>query len=246
MTARIGTALVTGGARGIGLAIASALARGGAAVFMADVREPLASAVPARSNLCFLHADVSDAASIDTLFAAIEVQTPGVDLLVNNAGILHPQMLAGVTRADWARTLGINLEAMFFVAQRAAATMRRRGGGSIVHMASTSAFVSSPGQSVYEISKAGVAALTRALALELAPAGIRVNAVAPGLIDTDLTRTLFGTHDRLETRAREKVPLGRAGTPDEIADAVLFLASSDASYITGQTLVVDGGWLLKW
>jgi len=238
------TALVTGGARGIGLAIATAFARSGAVAFIADVQDPIAATLPTTSNLSCLRADVSNPASIDALFAAIEARTPGVDVLVNNAGILQPRPLAGVTRADWARTLGINLEAMFFVAQRAAATMRRRGAGSIVNIASTSAFVSSPGQSVYEISKAGVTALTRALAVELAPA-IRVNAVAPGLIDTDLTRALFGTRERLDLRAREKVPLGRAGTADEVADAVRFLASPDAGYITGQTLVVDGGWLLK-
>jgi NAD(P)-dependent dehydrogenase (short-subunit alcohol dehydrogenase family) len=241
----VDTALVTGGANGIGLAIANALARGGAAVFAADVREPPAPRDPAEAHPMFVQADVSDAAAIDALFDTIDARTPGVDLLVNNAGILRPQKLADISRDEWARTLRVNLEAMFFAAQRAAVSMRRRGGGSIVNIASTSAFVSSPGQSVYEISKAGVTALTRALALELAPDAIRVNAVAPGLIDTGLTRALFGTLDRLETRAREKVPLGRAGTPGEIADVVLFLASADADYITGQTLVVDGGWLLK-
>lgn len=241
----LGTALVTGGARGIGRAIAAALARRGSAVYIADVQTPIAPDRPTGTSPIFLHADVTDPASIDALFDTIDEQTGGVELLVNNAGILHSQVLSEVTREDWARTLRINLEGMFFVAQRAAAAMRRRGRGSIVNIASTSAFVSSPGQSVYEISKAGVVALTRALALELMPAGIRVNAVAPGLIDTDLTRAHFGTVAQLEARAREKVPLGRAGTADEVADAVLFLTSSDAAYITGQTLVVDGGWLLK-
>jgi NAD(P)-dependent dehydrogenase (short-subunit alcohol dehydrogenase family) len=238
------TALVTGGARGIGLAIAVALARRGTTVFAADLQDPIDPA-PASGNLVFLRADVSDPSTGEVIFEDIEARTAGVDLLVNNAGILHTQMLADVTREDWAATARVNLEAVFFVAQRAAAAMRRRGQGAIVNIASTSAFVSSPGQSVYEITKAGVSALTRALALELAPVGIRVNAVAPGLIDTDLTRQLFGTHGRLEARARERVPLGRPGLPEEVADAVLFLASQDADYIIGQTLVVDGGWLLE-
>jgi NAD(P)-dependent dehydrogenase (short-subunit alcohol dehydrogenase family) len=234
--------LVTGGAAGIGRAIARAFARQGDRVFAADLA---ASSNPDPDGIVPLHADIGDAPSLDALFAAIEARTPGVDVLVNNAGILRTGALAEVTRRDWADIMRVNLEAVYFVSQRAVAGMRRRSvGGAIVNIASTSAVVSGPGQSVYEISKAGVMALTRALALELAPEGIRVNAIAPGLIETELTRTLFGTTDRLEARVREKVPLGRAGSPDDIARVALFLASPDADYMVGQMIVADGGWLL--
>lgn len=234
-------ALVTGAARGIGHAVAAALACSGAIVFAVDIQDAPASP---DGRVTYLRADVSDPSIVEEVFQRIEAATSGVDLLVNNAGILRPEAVADVSRESWGATMRVNLEAPFFLAKRAAETMRRIGRGSIVNLASTSAFVSSPDQSVYETSKAGVAALTRALALEFAPHGVRVNAVAPGLIDTDLTRTLFGTPERLEARARRRIPLARAGLPEEIADAVLFLASPDADYITGQVLVVDGGWLL--
>jgi NAD(P)-dependent dehydrogenase (short-subunit alcohol dehydrogenase family) len=138
----------------------------------------------------------------------------------------------------------VNLEAVFFVSQRVAKPMKDRGGGAIVNLASTSAFVSSAGQSVYETSKGGVAMMTRSLAVELAPFGIRVNAVAPGLVKTDMTLSLFGSEEKMAARVEEKVPLKRPAEPEDIARAVAFLASEDAAYVVGQTLVVDGGWLL--
>jgi NAD(P)-dependent dehydrogenase (short-subunit alcohol dehydrogenase family) len=236
------TVLVTGAARGIGRAIADAFVREGDRVFGADIGFPAHAAVPA--TMC-VAADVTDPASVDALFATIEASTEGVDVLVNNAGILRAGALASVTRGDWAAVMAVNLEAMYFLSQRAVSTLRRRRtGGAIVNIASTSAMVSSPGQSLYDISKAGVTALTRALAVELASEGIRVNAVAPGLIDTELTRTLFGSADRFDARVRANVPLGRAGSPEEVARVVVFLASESADYIVGQTVAADGGWLL--
>jgi NAD(P)-dependent dehydrogenase (short-subunit alcohol dehydrogenase family) len=147
------------------------------------------------------------------------------------------------TADDWNRVMRVNLEAVYTLVQAALPCMA--SPGAIVNIASTSAFVTSSGQSVYEASKAGVVSLTRSLAVELAPRRLRVNAVAPGLIDTAMTRELFGDPARMNARVRAKIPLGRAGTPDDIAEAVVFLASSEAAYITGETLVVDGGWLLR-
>jgi NAD(P)-dependent dehydrogenase (short-subunit alcohol dehydrogenase family) len=211
-------------------------------VFSADVELP--KPADASHDIVSLVTDVTAPEDVESAFTTIEDRTAGVDILVNNAGILCAAPFARVSRADWNRVERVNLEAMFFLSQRAAAAMRRRGGGAIVNIASTSAFVTSPEQSVYEVTKAAVSALTRSLAVELIPWRIRVNAVAPGLIDTDMTRSLFGTPERISARVAEKVPLGRAGTGGDVANAIVFLASPDADYVVGQTLVVDGGWLL--
>ena len=160
-------ALVTGGAQGIGHAIGLSLARDGVTVFAADVQLPGSSASAA---IRFVRADVSRCADVEAMFKTIESATPGVDLLVNNAGILRSAPLGEVSRDAWDATMRVNLEAPFFVAQRAAATMVRLGRGHIVNVSSTSAFVSSYNQSVYEISKAGVAAMTRALDWSSPPA----------------------------------------------------------------------------
>jgi NAD(P)-dependent dehydrogenase (short-subunit alcohol dehydrogenase family) len=234
-------AVVTGGARGIGRMIARELAAIGAAVHSADVRAP---DVRDTSDTAIIDvvADVTNEAAVEELLDRVVAHQGQLDILVNNAGVLVSSRFRDVSREDWTRVIRVNQEAVFFVSQQAA--RRMSAGASIVHVVSTSAFVASCGQAVYEASKAAVAMLTRSMALELAPEGIRVNAVAPGLIDTPLTRALFGSTERLPERVVEKVPLGRAGRPEEIARVVAFLVSSDAAYMTGQTLIVDGGWML--
>ena len=233
--------VVTGAARGIGLAIARAGRAAGASVIAADVT---ALGVETEADgLDYRPLDVTDTAAATRLFAALVAERGRIDILVNNAGVFLTTPVERCTPDDWNRIMRVNLESVFTLVQAALPFLA--SPGAIVNIASTSAFVTSCGQAVYEASKAGVVSLTRSLAVELASRQLRVNAVAPGLIDTAMTRELFGDRARFDARVREKVPLGRAGTPEDIADAVVFLASAEAAYITGETLVVDGGWLLR-
>jgi NAD(P)-dependent dehydrogenase (short-subunit alcohol dehydrogenase family) len=233
--------VVTGGARGIGLAIARAAEAAGAHVVASDVSPPAPEIEGA--PLDCRHLDVTDTEAAARMLAAVAAECGRLDILVNNAGVLLDRPVERVTPEDWSGLMRVNLEAAFRLVQAALPWLA--SPGAIVNIASTSAFVASGAQAVYEASKAGLVGLTRALAVELAPRQVRVNAVAPGLIDTLMTRALFGDAAAFEARVRQKVPLGRAGTPGDVADAVVFLASAEAAYITGETLLVDGGWVLR-
>jgi 3-oxoacyl-[acyl-carrier protein] reductase len=228
-------ALVTGGARGIGSAIARALADGGHDVVVADVD---VSGVEGRA----IELDVTDVDAVRKTIARIDAETP-LRTVVSNAGVAFRRPLVEVEPAEYDRLMAVNVRGVFFVMQAALRALVPRGAGSVVNVASTSAFTASTGpMAAYDASKAAVRMLTQAAAREVAASGVRVNAVAPGTVETDLTRGL-ATPEQLDDLARERVPLGRLGTPAEIAAAVAFLASDEASYVTGTTLVVDGGWL---
>ena len=235
------TAVVTGGARGIGLAIARELAAEGARVHVLDVAaadEPAA----AGGAITFHRVDVANATAVAAVVQSLARAGTGVvDILVNNAGVLLAQGIDDARPDDWDRVMRVNAAAVLFVTQACRPAFAL--GAAVVNIASTSAFVVSGRQAIYEASKAAVVMLTRSLAVELAP-DVRVNAVAPGLIDTAMTRGHFASPAAFDARVREKVPLGRAGQPDDIARAVVFLAGDESSYMTGETLVVDGGWLL--
>jgi NAD(P)-dependent dehydrogenase (short-subunit alcohol dehydrogenase family) len=189
-------------------------------------------------------ADVSRTGDVTRLFAETVKAYGAVDILVNNAGIGVAKPIVDYTEADWDRQMGVNVKGVFFCSQAAARLMIPRGHGKIVNFASTSAFVSSSQPEVaYDTSKGAVRQMTVSMAAELAPHGINVNAVAPGTTETEMTRTSLSTE---EGRAWQvaRIPLGRVGQPEDIAAVVLFLCSPEASYITGHTLVADGGWLL--
>lgn len=229
-------ALVTGGSRGIGRAIVEALAAAGYDVVAADVVP--GKGLPAR----FVELDVTDVDAIRATVAAIDAETP-LCAVVNNAGVAWSRPIADVEPGDFDRLMAVNLRGVFFVMQAALRALVPRGRGSVVNVASTSAFTASTGpMAAYDASKAAVRLLTQAAAREVAPSGVRVNAIAPGTVETDLTRGLASA-DQLEQLAHTRVPLGRLGHPQEIAAAVAFLLSDAASYITGTVLVVDGGWL---
>ena len=241
-------ALVTGGARGLGRAIATRLAQRGDSVFIADV--DYAEAVRCAAQLTSdgwtasaIDLDVRDADRIRTVFTEAEWTAP-LETVVNNAGVGWTKPLAEVTTTDFDSLMAVNIRGAFFILQAAATLMAPRGRGSIVNVASTSAFTASTIPMVpYDLSKGAIRMLTVAAARELAPDGIRVNAVAPGTVETDLTRSLSPEADALDELAVAHVPMGRLGSPSEIAAAVDFLSSDAASYITGHVLVVDGGWL---
>ena len=236
-------AIVTGASRGIGYACAERLVREGARVMLVDVRQEGAAAAEALGdNARFVVADVSQKSDVDAMLAATLEAFGQVDILVNNAGVTHAAEFLDLTEEDFDRVLRINLKSMFLCSQAVARAMVKRGtGGCIVNMSSVNAELTTPNQIPYVVSKGGVNQLTRVAAIGLAQHGIRVNAIGPGTILTELAKqAVMGSPEARHT-ILSRTPLGRCGEPEEIASIAAFLASDDASYITGQTLYADGG-----
>ncbi|HEX6216027.1 MAG TPA: SDR family oxidoreductase [Vicinamibacterales bacterium] len=240
-------AIVTGGAHGIGLAIARRYVAEGARVVIADV-DSLAGETEAKAlgaSCRFVATDVGDARAVESLIEQTVAAFGHLDILVNNAGIIHAADFLAISETDFDRVLRVNLKGAFLVGQAAAKRMvdevkAGRAPGSIVNMSSINAVVAIPNHVPYCVSKGGVDQLTKVMALSLAPHGIRVNAIGPGSIMTDILKAV-ATDREAKRRIFARTPLGRIGDPDEIAAVAVFLASADASYITGQTIYADGG-----
>jgi len=244
--------IVTGAAQGIGAACARAFAEEGARVVVADVNEVGATAVvksiaAAGGYALFRHADVGDAADCAALVEHAVTHFGRVDVLVNNAGIVHAADFLDLAEEDFDRVLRVNLKGAFLCAQAAARQMARQearaggGRGVLINMSSVNAVLAIANQVPYTVSKGGVNQLTKVMALALAPLGIRAVAIGPGSIATEMLRTAVMSNDAARDRILSRTPLKRLGEPEEIARIAVFLASDDASYITGTTVYADGG-----
>jgi NAD(P)-dependent dehydrogenase (short-subunit alcohol dehydrogenase family) len=233
--------LVTGGAQGIGEACARRFATEGAHVVLADVDDTRGKALAAELGTMYLHCDVGDKHQVDTAVAAT-VQAHGrIDVLVNNAGIFRAADFLEVTEADFDAVLRVNLKGSFLMGQAVARVMASEQSGSIVNMSSVNAVLAIPTIASYNVSKGGINQLTRVMALALADKGIRVNAVAPGTIATELAAKAVLTSEDAKAKIMSRTPMKRLGEPSEIADVVAWLSSDAASYVTGEIVVVDGG-----
>ncbi|MDH1840386.1 MULTISPECIES: SDR family NAD(P)-dependent oxidoreductase [Aeromonas] len=241
------SALITGAGRGIGRAMAERFAAEGATLFLAvrniEQGMVLAGELQAKHGIdCHaLSCDVADADSVKTLFRELFSHSKTLDVLVNNAGVLDDALIGMVTPAQVERTFASNSFSVLYCSQYAARMMQRAGGGSIINLASIIGRVGNAGQAVYGGSKAAVIGITQSLAKELAPQQIRVNAIAPGFIDTDMAHSL--PDDKFQQRL-QSIAMGRIGSADEVAKVALFLASELSSYVTGQVIGVDGGMLI--
>jgi 3-oxoacyl-[acyl-carrier protein] reductase len=240
LTSRV--ALVTGASRGIGRATALALARRGAVVIAAargDNARPVVEAIAeAGGSAHALTLDVTDHASVEAGLAGVLEQHGRLDILVSNAGITRDQLLLRMKREDWDAVLATNLTASFTICQAVLRPMIKQRGGRIVAISSVVGQMGNAGQANYAASKAGLIGFCKSMAREVASRGITVNVVAPGLIETDMTKALTGPS---REDWAERIPLGRLGRPEDVAHAVCFLASDEASYITGHVLAVNGG-----
>jgi len=237
--------LVTGAGSGIGRATARLLAERGGAVAVADVNpvaaEETAAAIrTAGGRVVASGCDVTRATDVDAAVARVRDTFGRLDLVVNCAGILRLAPLAETSEKEWDDVLAVNLTGAFLVTRAALRALREQGGGAIVHIASRAAIRAKEGHGAYAAAKAGILQLTQMAALEGAPYGIRVNCVCPGFIDTPMTRTGYD-FEGAATAWKQICPLGRLGTPEDVARAMLFLASEDAGFITGVALPVDGG-----
>ncbi len=236
-------ALITGASRGIGLAIAKMLAQAGFGVIGTATGqtgiESIENALGSGGELiAALPLDVSSAASLDAFFAELEERAQQPTVVVNNAGITRDNLLLRMKDEEWDAVIAANLGSVFTLCRRFVRPMLKARYGRIINITSVIGVVGNAGQSNYAAAKAGIVGFTKSLAQEVASRGITVNAVAPGLIDTDMTR---GLTDEQKERAIDRIPMGRMGTADEIAAVVAFLASDGASYINGETIHVNGG-----
>ena len=233
--------LVTGAAQGIGAACARRFAREGAIVIVADVDDGRGIAVASEVGGRFLHCDVGDGREVTATVDAVMTEFGRIDVLVNNAGIARAADLLEVTEEDFDAVLRVNLKGAFLMAQAVARHMVAAGRGSIVNLSSVNGTFTIPTIASYNISKGGMNQLTRVFALGLADKGVRVNAVAPGTIATEMAAASVLVDEAARRRVMSRTPMKRFGEPSEVADVVAFLASDAASYMTGEIVVVDGG-----
>lgn len=239
--------VVTGAGGGIGRAMALNFAQAGARVALLDRNEQEAAdtAAEARASCrvatIVLRCDVSDPASVAGAAAAVHEAFGGADILVNNAALLRPGSLDTLSLAEWNALLTVNLTGYFLCSQAFGAQMREKGAGAIVHVASISGSHPQGASGAYSVSKAGIVMLSRQLAVEWGPAGVRSNVVSPGMVETPMSRAFYETPGVREKRS-SVVPMRRIAQPQDMADAALFLASARASYITGEEILVDGGY----
>ena len=237
-------ALVTGSSRGIGLGIARRLGAAGARIVVNDVvfREGPESVIEAieavGTQVKTYQADITGAAEVDKMFQTVQDEWGGVDILVNNAGITRDGLLMRMSDEQWDSVLNVNLKGAFLCSRAAIRGMMRKRWGRIIGLSSVVALAGNPGQVNYAASKAGIIGLTRTLSREVASRNITVNAVAPGFIATDMVEVLS---DDMKARVMERIPMERFGTPEDVAAVIAFLASEEASYVTGQVIGIDGG-----
>lgn len=239
-------ALITGGAQGIGLTIAEELSREGAHVILGDVNlegaQKSADGIKEKGGTASaVRLDVSNAGEVKEVFNSISKEHKPLDILVNNAGITRDGLMIRMKESDWDLVLAINLKGSFLCSQQAVKQMMKQKKGTIVNIASIVGLMGNFGQANYSASKAGIIGLTKTIARESAARGITVNAVAPGFIDTEMTRVL---EESVKEKLIEQIPLARLGLPEDIARCVAFLVSDRASYITGQVINVNGGMLM--
>ena len=233
--------IVTGGSQGIGEACARRFAREGAHVVIADIADGPGQALASELGALYLHCDVGNKSEVDALVAGAMQVHGRIDVLVNNAGIFRAAEFLDVSEADFDAVLRVNLKGAFLVGQAVAREMAKASRGAIVNMSSVNAVLAIPTISSYNVSKGGINQLTRVMALALVDKGIRVNAVAPGTIATDLAARAVLTSEDAKARIMSRTPMRRLGQPAEVADAVAWLASDAASYVTGEIVVIDGG-----
>ncbi len=240
-------AVVTGGSRGIGRAVAVALAREGAKVvinFAGNVtaaNSVLEEITGAGGEAMLCQANVSNGEAVEAMIKAALDKFGHIDILVNNAGITRDNLLARMKEEDWDAVMNTNLKGIFLCTKAVARSMMKQRSGKIINMSSVIGLTGNAGQGNYAAAKAGVIGFTKSMAKELASRNVTVNAIAPGFITTDMTHVLS---DDIKAGLSEKIPLGRLGAPEDVAHAVVFLASDAANYITGQTINIDGGMVI--